>query len=628
MLAHQRHTSLEYQPTIDGLRAIAVLLVVGFHAFPSLVPGGYVGVDIFFLISGYLITFIILNDLQNRQFSLKEFYYRRARRLLPALLFIFILAYIVGWFVLTPREFENLNKQITGGSFFVANFILWKQSGYFDEATELKPFQHLWSLAIEEQFYLLWPLLLIVFVRYRKNPLWMMYLIFGSSLIANIWIAQTNLIGAFYAPWTRIWELSLGGILACWQLNNSKLKSKPLFNLLSIHLYKKFTTHYSGWVLSLGIALIGIASFGFNKDSHFPSYLALLPTFGATLIILIAIRSSNTFMSHPLLVKVGLISYPLYLWHWVLLSYCRILYGEALLNGYRIAIVALSFLLAWLTYRFIERPLRYGNYLTMKAQLLILITIAMGVLAFFTKEFDGLPQRFDKTPLTIRMQVAQCDEKFTDTELRPCVFGNLNAQEQILVFGDSMAGQLTAALNAIYGKNYKITFLHHKDCFTSKVQGTDVSKKCELVWQEINKFQGTELALLVHAQWWHIDSFEEFSKLIADLSGGLGLQAKKYIISGATPWVDLNCHIAKYYLPFRRKQCLEEPKWIQTNEKFSQFTRKLNFPNIAFIYPFEVVCPNSQCMIIDGSISNFNDTHHLSHDGALKVMPSVKAIFP
>jgi hypothetical protein len=191
-----------------------------------------------------------------------------------------------------------------------------------------------------------------------------------------------------------------------------------------------------------------------------------------------------------------------------------------------------------------------------------------------------------------------------------------------------MAGQLTAALNDVYGKHYKITFLHHKECFSSKSEGRDVSKKCELVWQEINQFRGTELALLVHAQWWHINSFEEFSKLITDLSSGLGLQTKKYIISGATPWVDLNCHIAKYYLPFRRQQCLEEPKWMLTNEKFSQFTRKINLPNITFIYPFEVVCPNSRCMIIEGSISNFNDTHHLSHDGALKVMPSVKAIFP
>ena len=623
------NTNIHYQPSIDGLRAIAVLLVLGFHAFPTQIPGGYVGVDIFFVISGYLISTIILKDLSLGNFSLKEFYFRRVRRLLPALLLIFIGAYAVGWFVLTPHEFENLNKQITAGSFFVANFILWKQSGYFDEATELKPFQHLWSLAIEEQFYLIWPLLLIAVVRYQKNPIWIMCLIFGFSFVANIWITQTNLIGAFYAPWTRFWELSLGGILACYQLNYSKQIITSHFYILSINFYKKITESHSVLVFSIGLFLIAIASLGFTKNSHFPSYLALLPTFGA-LFILLAITQprTNSLLSNQLLVKVGLISYPLYLWHWVLLSYARILYGEGLPNLYRIAIVTLSFLLAWFTYRFVERPFRFGSHLIMKAQLLIVLTIAMGILAFFTKEFDGFPQRFDKAPLTIRFQVAHCDEKFTDTELRPCVFGNLNAQEQILVFGDSMAGQLTAALNDVYGKDYKITFLHHKDCFSSKLEGRDVSKKCELVWQEISKFRGSELALLVHAQWWHIDSFEEFSKLISNLSGGLGLQAKKYIISGATPWVDLNCHIAKYYLPFRRQQCLEEPKWILTNEKFSQFTRKLNLPNIAFIYPFEVICPNSQCMIIDSAISNFNDTHHLSHDGALKVMPSVKAIFP
>jgi peptidoglycan/LPS O-acetylase OafA/YrhL len=618
-----------YYPSIDGLRAIAVLLVLGFHAFPNLVPGGYIGVDIFFVISGYLITTIILRELNCQNFSLKDFYFRRARRILPALLITFIFAYVVGWFVFSPHEFENLNKQITAGSFFVANFILWKQSGYFDQAVDLKPFQHLWSLAIEEQFYLLWPVLLLGITRFNKNLIWVMIPIFSISFITNIWISQSNLIGAFYAPWSRFWELILGGVWAYLQI-------KPISSNSFSLLFPKIKTEVN-WISKIylngffivGIILIGIGTFGLNNKSHFPGYLALLPTFGALIILIVSTKSYNyPLLGNKILVPIGLISYPLYLWHWVLLSYARILHGEFLPNTYKVLVIILSFVLAWLTYRFIEKPMRFGIQLNLKAKLLLVAALIIGLLAFITKEYDGFPQRFDVSSLTIEHQVAICDEKFTDTELVPCVFGNLKSEEQILVYGDSMAGQLTRALNDIYGSDYKITFLHHKDCFSSQQSGVDVSKKCALVWNEIIKFRNTQLAMIIHSQWWNINSFDAFSNLIIATTQNLGLQAKKFIIAGSTPWVDLNCYFAQYYLPLRQKQCLIDPVSMRSNEKFSIYTRQLNLPGIDFIYPFEIICPNGQCKIIEGSISNFYDTHHLSYDGALKVMPTIKAIFP
>lgn len=206
-----------YRPDIDGLRAVAVLLVVGFHAFPGRFPGGFVGVDIFFVISGYLITGILLKEMESSDFSFARFYARRVRRIFPALILVLLCCFVVGWFVLLPDEFKALGKHIFGGAAFFSNFVLLHDAGYFDAAAVRKPLLHLWSLGIEEQFYIVWPVVLFLAFQIRRVG-WMITAIFVASFLANVLTIGRNPVAAFYWPFTRAWELMSGGILV-WMVN-------------------------------------------------------------------------------------------------------------------------------------------------------------------------------------------------------------------------------------------------------------------------------------------------------------------------------------------------------------------------------------------------------------------------
>jgi len=203
-----------YRPDIDGLRAIAVLAVVLYHAFPSALPGGFVGVDIFFVISGYLISTIIAGGLQTGQFSFATFYARRVKRIFPALLLVLGATIAAGWYVLMSDEYTELGKQVTGGAGFVSNFLLWSGSGYFDSTAETKPLLHLWSLGIEEQFYIFWPLLLWAAYRCRFNVYAVAGLLALLSMGLNLALVKTHPVATFYSPLSRCWELFAGAMLA------------------------------------------------------------------------------------------------------------------------------------------------------------------------------------------------------------------------------------------------------------------------------------------------------------------------------------------------------------------------------------------------------------------------------
>src|ERR1700691_5932961 len=212
--SHRPLTVPQYRADIDGLRGIAVLSVLGFHAFPTWVRGGFTGVDVFFVISGFLISTIIFGSLARDGFSFVEFYSRRIRRIFPALLLILIAGYAFGWLVLLPEDYKQLGKQIAGGAGFVSNFVLWNESGYFDSAAETKPLLHLWSLGIEEQFYIIWPSLLWLGWKYRLNLLTVTLIVAAASFALNIAEAGSDSVAAFYSPQTRFWELMVGSALA------------------------------------------------------------------------------------------------------------------------------------------------------------------------------------------------------------------------------------------------------------------------------------------------------------------------------------------------------------------------------------------------------------------------------
>ena len=267
---HPTHINhLKYRPDIDGLRAIAILAVIIFHAFPKKIPGGFVGVDIFFVISGFLISTIIFSGLERGGFSLIDFYVRRVRRIFPALILVLVSCLIFGWAVLFSDEYKQLGLHVSAGSGFIQNFILWDESGYFDHAAETKPLLHLWSLAIEEQFYIFWPLLLAFVWKKQWNFLTITLAIATVSFSLNIYfIVSGQEAAAFYMPFSRFWELMVGGVLAYVILHKPQLINKH-----------KNVQSFVGFIfLVAGFALL-------NKQSDFPGWWALLPTIGTFLII-------------------------------------------------------------------------------------------------------------------------------------------------------------------------------------------------------------------------------------------------------------------------------------------------------------------------------------------------------
>jgi peptidoglycan/LPS O-acetylase OafA/YrhL len=369
--ANDKHTGSGYRPDIDGLRAVAVLSVVIFHAFPGLLRGGFVGVDIFFVISGFLISTILIGNLRRGRFSLAEFYGRRVRRIFPALLLVLIASEALGWFTLLADEYQQLGRHIAGGAGFVSNFVLWGESGYFDSAAESKPLLHLWSLGIEEQFYIVWPLLLWAAWKSRVNLLLATAAIGLASFALNMATVGDDTIAAFYSPQTRFWELLVGAGLACAAAhkNPAATPGGGSANALSL----------AGAALIVsGIALI-------DKERQFPGGWAVLPTAGAALVIAAGPRAwlNRAVLANRVLVWFGLISFPLYLWHWPLLSFARILEAAPPSRGMRIAAIAASIGLAWLTFKLIERPVRFGPHRQMKTLALLASMTLVGAAGYY-----------------------------------------------------------------------------------------------------------------------------------------------------------------------------------------------------------------------------------------------------
>jgi len=361
---HSDHlTHPKYRADIDGLRAIAVLSVVGFHAFPSVLKGGFTGVDIFFVISGFLISTIIFDSLERNSFSFIEFYSRRIKRIFPALSLVLIASLVLGWFVMLPDEYKQLGKHTAGGAGFISNFLFWKESGYFDNAAETKPLLHLWSLGIEEQFYIIWPLLLWFVWKKRFNLLTLTVVITLISFKLNIGKVRVDQVAAYYLPQTRFWELLIGSVLAYLTLHKSNLLSRYQQKLdiwLGAMLYAQAPEANGKTLRNVqsvsGAVLIVLGVLVITKDKHFPGTWALLPTLGAMLIISAGAQAwlNRTVLSSRILVWFGLISFPLYLWHWPLLSFGVIIEGSPLSIWIRIAAVLVSVVLAWLTCLLVE----------------------------------------------------------------------------------------------------------------------------------------------------------------------------------------------------------------------------------------------------------------------------------
>lgn len=337
---------LTYRPDVDGLRALAVGLVIGYHYFPNHVPAGFIGVDVFFVISGFLITSIVLGDAAEGRFSLQRFYTRRVNRIFPALALVLLANLALGWYAMVVDEFQALGKHVAASAAFVSNFALWNEAGYFDNAAEIKPLLHFWSLAIEEQFYIVWPLLIATLWR-RRWVAWLMLAATLASFAFNLWEAGRDATAAYYSPLTRGWQLAVGGLLAYASLRGSSARWAA-----------------SQWRAAGGLLLLGIAVLVLDKTHAYPSGWALLPTLGTALLISAgpATVVNRRLLSLRPMVWVGLISYPLYLWHWPVLVWAKLIAMTSNLAGsWRLGLIALSVALAWLTFVGVERRVRRHN---------------------------------------------------------------------------------------------------------------------------------------------------------------------------------------------------------------------------------------------------------------------------
>jgi len=454
--------SISYRPEIDALRGIAVLFVVAFHAFPDTFSGGYIGVDVFFVISGFLITKILLN---NPNLTLLNFYDRRVRRLFPALLTVLITSLILGWLFLYPEELQRLGKHIVRASLYVLNFTLLSEADYFDVETLYKPLMHLWSLSVEEQFYLFWPIVLLLLMR-RENeilsPFNVILLISAISFIINIYffVFKENLI--FYHTASRIWELGVGALLAFVPV---KKKPSNLFTVIAI----------IGLVLGLLL---------FNEEISFPGPYAILPVVCAAFFI----YSQSSILNTTGLIAIGKISYPLYLWHWVVFSFCQIYLAEFTIS-FKFAALLVSFTLSYLTYKFIE-PIRWSRNKYISICLVALSLVIIVALQLFIVRSGGLPKRAHvqymndiiaqttRTPRTDSNCIERV-EKITEKEVlfNYCRASSKNTKlPTIAIIGDSHAHALYPGIQS-YAEKHNFQTVMYANSSCPSLQGFPWSNK-------------------------------------------------------------------------------------------------------------------------------------------------------
>ncbi|CAG9258010.1 Putative O-antigen acetylase [Burkholderia diffusa] len=427
--------TLIYRPDIDGLRAAAVLAVVVFHAFPSALPGGFAGVDLFFVISGYLITGTLLADLETGRFSFCRFYARRIRRIFPALVVVLLATYAMGWFSLYGDEYRELAQHVVAGAGFISNWALWTEAGYFDQAAQAKPLLHLWSLGVEEQFYIVWPLLLWAAYKARRIG-WVCAAIGLASFVTNVALVGHHPSAAFYWPITRMWELLAGAALA----------------IGAAHV-----RHAGGWahVLSVAGALLCLASFVFvDSQAAFPGWWALLPVVGAVGLIATGRDSwiNRHVLARPASVWLGKISYALYLWHWPLLSFAFIVAGRMPSPAVRGGLVVIAVALAWLTTAIVERPVRFGPTRVWKIAAPCLLTLGIVYLGGMTYVRGGLGFRKGYSPdadvTTARLGAGHefvnpmCGVSPDEQRLFPFCATDKRVRSHFVVWGDSKADAL------------------------------------------------------------------------------------------------------------------------------------------------------------------------------------------
>jgi peptidoglycan/LPS O-acetylase OafA/YrhL len=438
-------TPAPYRSDIDGLRALAVIAVVIYHAFPDFLPGGFIGVDIFFVISGYLITRIIIEEVYTQRFSIRHFYVRRIRRIFPALITMLITTTAIGFFLLYQSEYLDLGTQLLAGAGFVSNIVLYQNIDYFGDLAINQPLLHLWSLGVEEQFYFVWPIVLWFATKRPRLLVPSVIVLLVSSFFININTVTSDLPAAFYLLPSRFWQLSTGGIIAIYAV----FRSSPT--------HAQPRSHLQAFILPVfGILLYLYGIIALDESVPFPGWNAVIPTLSGAFLVFPHANNwiSQRLLSHPFCVWIGKISFPLYLWHWPLLAFGFMTLDIGFTTPLKIAVIGISIGLAAITYAYIEHPVRFSQTTMVKTWTLATMMLAVGGIGWAIQNqyiVSYMPEfTMPRASQIIKRQ--DCQDLFflqTVYTLDDCTIRTgPTEQSEYIVVGDSHAFILTSGIIA------------------------------------------------------------------------------------------------------------------------------------------------------------------------------------
>lgn len=616
---------MNYRAEIDGLRAVAVLPVILFHAGVEFVSGGFVGVDVFFVISGYLITTIILTEMEQGTFSLSRFYERRARRILPALFLVCLVCMPFAWMLLSPQELTRFSQSLIGVVTFSSNILFWAESGYFESAAELKPLLHTWSLAVEEQYYLLFPLMLMGVWRFGKKVMVAtLGVVFLFSLGVAQWSAYHKPEAAFYLLPTRGWELLVGGFCAFWLINNQRCYAPVARQFLSV----------------LGLGLIGFSVFTFDASTPTPGFYTLLPVLGSALLILFANTGTlvNRLLSAPWLVATGTVSYSGYLWHQPIFAFLRHYTGNYSFGWVVIIVcIALTFALAFLSYRFVETPFRaHARYSRKKivsgAFLVALILAVSGAAGIY---YHGFENRFERQ---LAGEVGHVPfQSFVDSHHVDCYpekvaaaaliwKGFLRCKQSkpgipnIVLLGDSHAEHLFPGLaDALQDLN--VAF------YIKAARPYSDNPEFAEIFQELLSNQSEQIIVLTMHYYARVsDNTDEFYQGFRATIQALLNAGKKVVLAGDVPEYEIEPDRCVFENLERRDEtqsslCDMNTQTANAQKNVYEPTLKRLSQEFAlrFVDLYPAVCTEQGCSMASGNSILYRDEHHLNLPGSKMV---------
>jgi peptidoglycan/LPS O-acetylase OafA/YrhL len=624
--------SHRYQPHIDGLRAIAVIAVVLYHADIPLFRGGFLGVDVFFVISGYLITGIIWPGIQDGSFSLATFYERRIRRIMPALFVVLAFVLAGAWLLFLPGDFRRVPGSTEAALAFLSNIKFYRESGYFDAPSKLNPLLHTWSLGVEERYYLFYPISLILLHRYAaKFVAIIMLVVATASLAAFLLIGRHTPALAFFAAFTRAWELLAGSLLALHTMRAGKAASRV-------------NARSSEIISAAGLLLIAAGIFGYDAGGAFPAATTLLPVAGTTLILYAAgdTRVARVLAIRPL-VAIGLISYSLYLWHWPLLVFAAYTLERALDPVQITLAIASAVVLSFLSWRFIERPLRLKSHQPVRLSFPRVLWVTTGAalaLVFACVSARSANAARLRVPDEARRLEAYADS-FTYRTNRcnrtatPCHFG-ADVQPAFALWGDSHGIELVVAIGAVAAKHGQaIEQFTYPACAPALADFYTRLPDCAAFEQQVldrlaHDHAITSVVLVANLDDDRYRRDPHFFKTYGGVVHRLQNAGKGVVIVYPIP-----THTVEVPRALARRQqagsreAFETPTkvFLDRNRTLLAFLDTVGGDAVTRIRPHELLCATSTCMVQHNRDVLYVDTNHLTTAGGRRVAALFEPIF-